>query len=300
MSCPLRVVLWGIVAVILAPSVVRAADSNPKEIAAIRAAAAAYIKALEAGKADAAAAGWTPDGDYIDAAGHSFKARDLIAHTLSKETAGRHPEVHITVDSIRLTTPETAVEDGRIERRATVGAAESKTRYTAIWVKRDDKWLLDSLRESALPQAPQNARFADLQWLLGEFTGSSGDGAHVVASGTMSRDGNFLLREILITVPDGRVKSISQRIGWDPIAGHFKSWTFDSDGGYGEGSWKREGESWIVNSTGVTPDGKHLSATGIYSQITDDGLMMLSSGATVEGQPRPDMKFKLTREPAHE
>ena len=151
-----------------------------------------------------------------------------------------------------------------------------------------------------MPGPTQNARFADLQWLLGDFTGSSGEGAHVVASGTMSRDGNFLLREILVTAPDGRVKSISQRIGWDPIAGHFKSWTFESDGGYGEGTWKREGESWIVSSTGVSSDGKRLSATGIYSQITDDGMMMLSSGATVEGQQRPDMKFKLTRETARE
>jgi hypothetical protein len=116
----------------------------------------------------------------------------------------------------------------------------------------------------------------------------------------MSRDGNFLLREILVTAPDGRVKSISQRIGWDPIAGHFKSWTFESDGGYGEGTWKREGESWIVTSTGVSSDGKRLSATGIYSQITEEGMMLLSSGATVEGQARPDMKFKLTRETARE
>jgi hypothetical protein len=29
-------------------------------------------------------------------------------------------------------------------------------------------------------------------------------------------------------------------------------------------------------------------------------MMLLSSGATVEGQARPDMKFKLTRETARE
>jgi uncharacterized protein (TIGR02246 family) len=300
MSCLLRFILSGLLVVALAPLAVRAADSNDGEIKAIRAAAAAYSKALEAGKADALAAAWTAEGDYINASGQSFKARELIARTVSKETAGHNPDLHITVDRIRLTTPETAIEDGRIERRPAGGAAGSKTRYTAIWVKRDDKWLLDSLRESALPQASQNARFADLRWLVGEFTGSSGEGTHVVASGAMSRDGNFLLREILVTAPDGRVRSISQRIGWDPIAGHFKSWTFDSDGGYGEGSWKREGESWIVNSNGVTPDGKRISATGVYSDITDDGMMMLSSGSTVEGRPRPDMKFKLTRETAGE
>ena len=63
---------------------------------------------------------------------------------------------------------------------------------------------------------------------------------------------------------------------------------------------EREGESWIVNSTGVAADGKRSSATGIYSQITAEGMTMLGSGMTVEGEPRPEMKFKLTREGSHE
>ncbi len=295
MSCLLRSVLCvSFVAAVASPT--RAADPNQREIAAIRAAAADYIKALEAGKREALAAAWTPDGDYIDAAGNSCKAGDLCARAVPKGALGGRTPTRMTTDGIRLAAPNVAIEDGRIDRPAGAGEAATQTRYTAVWVKRDGRWLLDSLRESAMPQAPRNARFADLQWLLGEFTGRSADGMHVVVSGAMSRDGNFLLREILLTSPDGRVKEINQRIGWDPIASHFKSWNFDSDGGYGEGSWKREGESWIVNSTAVSPDGKRSSATGIYSQITADGMTMLSSGATVEGESRPDMKFKLERE----
>jgi uncharacterized protein (TIGR02246 family) len=283
----------------VAPLQAKTDESTEKEIAAIRAAAADYVKAIEQGKQDAVAAAWTASGDYIDAAGRSFKARDLIAKTTFKVADGRATGWRMTVDGIRLITADVAIEDGRIVHPAAAGEPAARTRYSAVWVKRDGRWLLDSLRESVLSLPSRNERFSELKWLFGEFTGRYGDGMHLVASGTMSRDGNFLLREILVTAPDHRVKSISQRIGWDPIAGQFKSWTFESDGGYGEGVWKREGESWIVNSTGVSADGKRFSATGIYSEISNDGMMMQSAGTTVEGKPRPDVKVKLTRETSH-
>jgi hypothetical protein len=115
-------------------------------------------------------------------------------------------------------------------------------------------------------------------------------------SGTISRDGNLLLREFNVTHPDRRIRSISQRIGWDPLAGGFNSWTFDSNGGYSEGLWKRQGESWIVNINGVLPDGKRFSATSIHSQINDTGYLFESVGATVEGKLCPDQKVKLLRQ----
>ena len=281
-----------------ASSAVKAADREKLEIAAIREAASNYVKALEAGNKEMAAASWTSKGDYIDAAGNSFKARDLFARMPAKASSEHKAEWHMTVGGIRLATPDVAIEDGRIDRPAAMGMPAAATRYTAVWVKHDKSWLLDSLREAALPQAPRNARFDDLAWLLGEFSGRSAEGTHVVMSGMMSRDGNFLMRQIMVTAPDGREHSLSQRIGWDPLAGRFKSWTFLSDGGYGEGMWKREGQSWIVNSTEVSPEGKRSSATGIYSQITPDGMTLLFSGATEEGEPRPDLKFKLKRETA--
>ena len=98
-----------------------AADSasSSKELDAIRAAAKAYVSALEQGKVEAVAAAWTPDGDYVDASGHSFKARNLIAAEFRKG-AGGHRDLKVTIDSVRLITPEVAVEDGHIQhtRRA--------------------------------------------------------------------------------------------------------------------------------------------------------------------------------------
>ena len=31
--------------------------------------------------------------------------------------------------------------------------------------------------------------------------------------------------------------TVTQRIGWDPAAKQIRSWEFDSEGGFGEGTW---------------------------------------------------------------
>jgi hypothetical protein len=164
-----------------------------------------------------------------------------------------------------------------------------------VWVKQDGHWRLDSLRESVIPSPPRNPRLEDLAWLMGEFAGLADDGTQVIVSGTISRDGNYLLRDFTVTHPDHSKRSFSQRIGWDPLAKGLKSWTFDSTGGYNEGLWKQQGESWIVNTNGVSPDGKRSSATNIHSQIDDKGFVLESVGATIEGKLCPDVKVKLIR-----
>ena len=34
-------------------------------------------------------------------------------------------------------------------------------------------------------------------------------------------------------------------IGYDPVKGRLRSWVFDSEGGFGEGSWRQEGNKWL-------------------------------------------------------
>ncbi len=287
-------------ALAIAPSGVCGAQPNSAELKEIRAAAAAYVKALEAGDTQALAAAWTADGDYVDASGRAFKARDLIVTQFREGAGGRGRAPRVTVDRVRPIAPEVAVEDGHIVHAAPSGEPARRSRYTAVWVKQEGGWRLDSLRESLLQSPQRNPRLDDLAWLLGEFAGLAADGTQVVLSGTISRDGNYLLREFIVTGPDHNVRSFSQRIGWDPLSGGLKSWTFDSDGGYSEGVWKRQGDSWIVNTSGVSPDGKRSSATTIHSQINDKGFVFDSVGATVDGKLCPDAKVKLLRQAPQE
>ena len=122
---PRRLIGCGTFLAILAPLTVLAADSKEQEVAAIRLAAANYVKASTPARSMRSPAAWTADGDYIDAAGHSFKARDLIARVSAKEATGGHVNRHITVEGIRLRAPDVAIEDGRIEHPAAGEAAQA-------------------------------------------------------------------------------------------------------------------------------------------------------------------------------
>jgi hypothetical protein len=112
----------------------------------------------------------------------------------------------------------------------------------------------------------------------------------------MSSDGNYILREFHVTLPDGTRRRSSQRIGWDSATGSIKSWTFNADGGHGEGVWKRQGDVWIVNNSGISADGKHTSLTTIYSKISDESMIVSAVGAMADDQSEPDVKIRLTRQ----
>jgi uncharacterized protein (TIGR02246 family) len=272
-----------------------AVAADDAEITAIRQRAAAYIKALDKGDRATLAATWTPEGQYVDASGRAFKAQDLIAQEFGDRADGPRRTWRATVDRIRLITPDVATEDGTTQYEAAPGQATTRSRYTATWVKRDGAWMLDSLHESVAPAASRNTRLDELSWLLGEFAGQADDGTSVVVSSIISPDGNFMLRDLLVTLPDRSVHSLHSRIGWDPATGSFKSWVFDGDGSFGEGHWKRHGDNWLVMTTGVVPDGRPKSVINVYTQIGPDGFVVESVGSMVGNESRPSVKLQLTR-----
>ena len=60
--------------------------------------------------------------------------------------------------------------------------------------------------------------------------------------------------------------TVNQRIGWDPLARQIRSWEFDSEGGFGEGKWSRDGERWVIKHTGVRPEGRPPRPRNIMSR----------------------------------
>ena len=71
----------------------------------------------------------------------------------------------------------------------------------------------------------------------------------------------------------------TQVIGWDPAAGTIRSWMFDSDGGFGEGTWSKKGNRWLIKFKQVLPDGRKASATNIYTIIDHDTCLLYTSHA---------------------
>ena len=92
--------------------------------------------------------------------------------------------------------------------------------------------------------------------------------------------------------------SVTQRIGWDPLAKQVRSWEFDSEGGFGEGRWSRDGERWIVKHTGTRPEGTTASSTNVMSRERPDLARWTSTDRIVgEEAVVEDESYVLVRVP---
>ena len=114
--------------------------------------------------------------------------------------------------------------------------------YTVMYVKQDGRWLHSSVREEFPTNLAHHERLKELEWMLGEWLDESSESI-IRATCRWSDDKNFLLRDFEIQVQGKPMMKVTQRIGWDPVTKQIKSWFFDSDGGYGQAYWTRNGNS---------------------------------------------------------
>lgn len=273
----------------------RAAD-DAESAQAIRHASRQYLDALARGDAEAAAAFWTPMGDLIDSQGRSSKGRELARKIQPLRSRDAVTGPTLEIDSLRFVHPDVAMEDGTTQWLAGPNGESALVRFSAVWVRSNGNWLLDSVRESALHPNSHAARLQALSWLVGDWV-SSGDGPAIEMTCRWTLERNFLLREIRTQSPDEPL-SISQRIGWDPASGQIKSWTFDSHGGHGTGVWSQNEGRWVVDATGVLPDGRQATSRNLYALEGRDSLSWESVESTIAGAPGPQgptHKVRLVR-----
>ena len=119
----------------------------------------------------------------------------------------------------------------------------------------------------------------------------------IAITGKWDAGGNFLMIDFQTTVAGEVVMHSTQRIGWDPHAERIRSWTFDSDGGYGEGRWAEVNGVWVIKSTAAMPDGDSGSATIYIEPVTEDKFLMKSFDRVVGDQNLPDFEAVIVRKP---
>jgi len=264
--------------------------------AAIQKASEVYADAFFKGDLDRLMALWTADADYINDDGKSFRGRDAIAAEFKRIMAeSKGYKMNFRTTSLRFPKPDIALEDG-IARGVSASGEVSTGRYTAVWVKNDGKWLLSSVRD--LPgdveeKASASQKLKELAWLVGEWTG---EGTKIVTQVTCRWAPNqtFLVMDYTIS-KDGVEKSAHQRIGWDPVEQTLRSWTFDSAGGFGEGTWTREGNRWTVHVEGKLPDGRTASGVNVYQFVDEGTLLWQAKDREIDGQPVADVQVKFTK-----
>jgi len=276
-----------------------APDKNSADEVAIRKTAETYAQAYAAGDAKAVAAHFTPDAEYVDAQGNLFDGRQAIEEALTAFFAENHGyQLDIDIGTIRFVTPGVAIEDGTTTLTHPEGAASDYSHYTTVHVKTAGKWLAASVREHAPKDRREHrAQLQQLEWLLGDWVDEDDDS--IVEFDCQAVDnGNFLLRQFWVKIAGQEAMSGTQRIGWDPVSGKLRAWIFDSEGGYAEGTWHRDGENWVLKTTGVTADGQTASGTSIYTFVSEHIMTWQAVDHEIAGVQLPDSEVvTIVRKP---
>jgi uncharacterized protein (TIGR02246 family) len=264
---------------------------------AIRANIEKFEKAYNAGDAKAIAALFTPDGEAWDKEGNESQGRDEIAETFTELfKANPKKRIDISVESIKFIGHDMAMETGTTKETLEPNEPPEIDRYTVLHVKRDGKWQMALARDEEGPPPSAHEQLKPLAWLVGDWIDDGGSTV-VASSCRWSEDGNFLLQEFKLKMSGRDAMNVSQRIGWDPVTKHIRSWVFDSEGGFGESVWTRDGDAWIIKATGVRPDGSIASATNALVPTGTDGYIFRSTDRLVGDERQPSQEVKVVRKP---
>jgi uncharacterized protein (TIGR02246 family) len=277
---------------LLATSVLRAEDAaapSPAE-AAIRESAPAYVQAFNARDSKAMAEQWSPEAVYINrSSGEEVIGREAIAAQFDALFQAQPDlKLDVSVESIRFLSPNVAVEQGTSTFLAPQGEPE-EIDYTAVYVQRDGKWLLDRVTDDErAASASHYEQLKTLEWLVGNWVDQD-DEARIDFECTWGKNQNFLVRSFTVTAGDQIDLSGMQIIGWNAATKGIKSWTFDSDGGFAEGNWTLHGDKWFIHNKGVLADGQTTSMVNVVKPVDDTSFTWRTIERFVGGELLPNV-----------
>ncbi len=275
-----------------------ARGEEPDAEAEIRKAVEAYVVAFNQGDANAVASMWSPEAVYINPmTDDRVVGREAIEKQMADTFANLEGvQLEATTTTIQFISPGVAVEHGTAKLSQADQTLEN-SEYTAIYVKRDGQWLLDRMTEEEIVTPPSHyEHLKELEWMVGNWIDAD-DKAAVVTECKWSRNNNFLIRTFELHVRDRIDMSGMQIIGWDPSANQIRSWVFDSDGSFGQGTWTKKENRWFVQQSGLLPDGRKSSSVNIFTYLDDSSFTLQSVDRTVDGNLLPNVnEVKITKE----
>ena len=238
---------------------------NPPSAAAIEKTTQGFVEAFTREDVDQIAACLSEDAELI-----SDDAPPLRGEAIRKVLVNyfaEHPRKTITreTESLRFTSQHTATEEGNL-KVSVESEAPKNMKYSLQLVNEDRKWLIISIRE----WPSKNADLMDLEWLIGSWEAKEPDAE--VRTTYEWFGAKAYIRSTMTVRQKNRTLTTMQMIGIDPSTDELRILTFESDGGFAEGTCTREGNTWIFDSHGVLADGGELSATNILVRVNNDTI----------------------------
>lgn len=268
----------------------------------VRALVKAYADAFNDKQFEAAAAMWAEDASYTDRlTNEQTMGRDAIAEDLKAAFEERPDErLQGRIDSVRMITADVAQVQGETTL-SSPGMEPVVFEFSGVAVKREGKWLIHSIEEmpELAPPTPYDA-LKELEWMVGEWR-DTGSGTDVQINVRWSPNQVFLIRSFSAEVDGELVQQGNQIIGWDPRALQIRSWTFNSDGSFGDAVWSQNGADWLVKSSQTLENGQAASGTFVLTPVDENTVRLQLVGHEIEGEPQPASEaIEVQRVPATE
>ena len=203
---------------------------------AIRANVERFVTAYNAHDAKAIAELFLPHAQVVDEDDNTVQGRADI-EGLFTGVFEEQPEtgIQVNIESIRFIGTSLALEVGTTLTVPPEGEVPEAGHYNVLHVLQDGRWSMGLVRD--MPAMPTHRdQLMALSWLVGDWV-DEGRAGTVRTSCRWCDNNSFLLQEITVNQSGLEPIKVSQRIGWDPLSKRFKSWVFDSEGGYGESNW---------------------------------------------------------------
>jgi ketosteroid isomerase-like protein len=246
------------------------------------------VAAFNEKNAEKLAACWTETATHTDReTGERTEGRAAIQADFTKIFAAQ-PSIKL---SAALTRTKLITADvAHVEGLSTVIGGEGvpvESVFTAIMTRSGEKWLFDSIEETAapVPATPADA-LQQLEWLIGEWTDETGD-VKVRTTFRWSANRAFLLRSFVAESADGSGLEGTQVIGWDANLQQIRSWTFNSDGSFGSSTWSKNENSWLAKSSQTSPNGDISSGTYVLEQVDENSFTLQLIGHEINGDAQP-------------
>jgi uncharacterized protein (TIGR02246 family) len=293
---PARCVALAALTLLAAPGAWAADDAASKEL---QGAVDKYVAAYNTGAVDKVMAFWTEDADFVDIRGGFHQGRDLIAALFRRgfaDNPGR--TMKLASDARKFLAPTVAMDDGILELKAADGETY-RGRYAVVWTKGTNGWRIRSARDIPLEEEepestePSPPPLEELAWLEGKWQAKSAK-HQITLDCAFVWDKTYMTQRFNIKGADEEFHVLTF-VTFDPTEARFRSWYFDSRGGFGGGLWSKRDKVWRTEILAVMPDGQIGSNFMSWEQVDENTARWTSTEREVEGEILPDIEQTYVR-----
>ncbi len=151
-------------------------------------------------------------------------------------------------------------------------------------------WAGQDVPKAEIPAAvtvERQSPLATLDWLVGDWVNED-ENRSIEFNCHFTKNESFLVRSFrIVTEKDVRMSGM-QLIAWDAANQSIRSWTFDSDGGFGEDTWTQSGNRYTIRAKYTLPDGGTASAINVFTFVDDNTCTWKSVSREIDGELQPD------------